>query len=336
MRLLSQSLLHVLGPALFFVTGAVTAQQEEVTYYHYDALGSPVVATDETGAVKWREAYAPYGGRLLEESREQDCSVNPCESTNSPWENRQFYTGKYDEADTGLTYFGARWYDPSLGRFLSVDPVEFQEGSVFSFNRYSYANNNPYLYVDPDGRFALFGFLVGAGLEAARQAITGELSLSWSSAGKISISGVSGTTGVGLGRGVANLTGNVLVRAGANASAGAVLGASVTAANNAVDGREMTAGVGIGAATGAIGGFGGSLIGDGLDASISLARSRALSKIPISTKNLYQHIDEATRPAHTSSAAPKAVGIGEAIGNAVSGAGGAAQAAACKSGVDSC
>ncbi|EAQ96130.1 RHS repeat-associated core domain-containing protein [Congregibacter litoralis] len=152
MRFIGQSLLHVLGSALLFVTGAVTAQQEEVTYYHYDALGSPVLATDETGAVKWREAYAPYGGRLLEESREQDCSVNPCESTNSPWENRQFYTGKYDEADTGLTYFGARWYDPSLGRFLSVDPVEFQESSVFSFNRYAYANGNPYKYVDPDGR----------------------------------------------------------------------------------------------------------------------------------------------------------------------------------------
>tara|TARA_A100001391_G_scaffold175884_1_gene138842 strand:- start:656 stop:1651 length:996 start_codon:yes stop_codon:yes gene_type:complete len=138
---------------LFALLGGhvVSAAQDEITYFHYDALGSPVLATDESGAVKWREQYAPYGARLLEESRELDCSVFPCEPTNSPWENRQFYTGKYDEADIGLTYFGARWYDPSLGRFLSVDPVDFTEDNIFSFNQYAYGNNNPYRYADPDG-----------------------------------------------------------------------------------------------------------------------------------------------------------------------------------------
>ena len=138
---------------LFFVlSGYSFAQQEEITYYHYDALGSPVLATDEAGNVRWREAYSPFGSRLVEESRELDCTVTPCEPTNSPWENRLFYTGKYDEPEIGLIYFGARWYDPSLGRFLSVDPIEFYEGNIFSFNRYAYANNNPYSYVDPDGR----------------------------------------------------------------------------------------------------------------------------------------------------------------------------------------
>jgi hypothetical protein len=39
-----------------------------------------------------------------------------------------------------------------LGRFLSVDPVQFREDNIFSFNRYAYANNNPYRYFDPDGR----------------------------------------------------------------------------------------------------------------------------------------------------------------------------------------
>ncbi|MEM6484643.1 MAG: RHS repeat-associated core domain-containing protein [Pseudomonadota bacterium] len=140
---------------LFLSAGFVVAQDEEITYYHWDALGSPVLATNESGAPKWREEYAPYGGRLLEQSRErEDCGSPPCEPTNSPWENRNFFTGKYDEADTGLTYFGARWYDPSLGRFLSVDPVEFSTDNVFSFNRYAYVNNNPYSYVDPDGRAA--------------------------------------------------------------------------------------------------------------------------------------------------------------------------------------
>jgi len=47
---------------------------------------------------------------------------------------------------------GARYYDPVVGRFISTDPVGFDEQNVHSFNRYAYANNNPYRYVDPDGR----------------------------------------------------------------------------------------------------------------------------------------------------------------------------------------
>ena len=46
---------------------------------------------------------------------------------------------------------GARYYDPVIGRFLSMDPVEFSEANPASFNRYAYANNNPYMYFDPDG-----------------------------------------------------------------------------------------------------------------------------------------------------------------------------------------
>jgi len=46
----------------------------------------------------------------------------------------------------------ARFYDPLVGRFLSTDPIHFQDDNPFTFNRYSYANNNPYKYVDPLGQ----------------------------------------------------------------------------------------------------------------------------------------------------------------------------------------
>lgn len=46
----------------------------------------------------------------------------------------------------------ARWYDPVVGRFMAIDPVGFEEANPQSFNRFTYANNNPYKYVDPDGR----------------------------------------------------------------------------------------------------------------------------------------------------------------------------------------
>jgi len=72
------------------------------------------------------------------------------------------YTGhKYDE-DLGLSYMQARYYDPVIGRFYSNDPLGFRD--VHSFNRYAYANNNPYKYVDPDGEAS---FLVSRPLKKA-------------------------------------------------------------------------------------------------------------------------------------------------------------------------
>ncbi|MCB0206886.1 MAG: RHS repeat-associated core domain-containing protein, partial [Anaerolineae bacterium] len=64
-----------------------------------------------------------------------------------------------------LSYFGARWYDPDVGRFLAVDPRDWTENSpMHSFNRYAYANNNPYRFVDPDGEFP-FVFLAFAAVD---------------------------------------------------------------------------------------------------------------------------------------------------------------------------
>jgi uncharacterized protein RhaS with RHS repeats len=60
---------------------------------------------------------------------------------------------------------GARYYDPVIGRFMGIDPKGFDEGNLHSFNRYTYANNNPYKFVDPDGRAAAaIVALLGVGL----------------------------------------------------------------------------------------------------------------------------------------------------------------------------
>ena len=66
----------------------------------------------------------------------------------------------------------ARYYDPVIGRFYSNDPVDFighmQRGNspAHGFGRYTYANNNPYKYVDPDGEFGLLGAAIGAAFGA--------------------------------------------------------------------------------------------------------------------------------------------------------------------------
>lgn len=108
------------------------------SYYHNDHLGSPVATTDERGDLLWRAHFRPYGER----------QENP---TDAAFGNIG-YTGHTQDADSGLVYMQARYYDPVIGRFMAVDPVGVNAGKPVSFNRYAYANNNPYLYVDPDGR----------------------------------------------------------------------------------------------------------------------------------------------------------------------------------------
>jgi len=81
-------------------------------------------------------------------------------------ENIHDYTGKELDEDTGLHYYGARYYNAKLGRFMSVDPVG---GDIFdpqSFNKYPYVLNNPFKYVDPDGRHPVLviGVLTGIAL----------------------------------------------------------------------------------------------------------------------------------------------------------------------------
>ena len=119
---------------VFFMVLSQT-HADEVTFYIPDAQGSPVAAMDETGAILWRKHYQPFGGEL------------DAQATN----NRIGYTGHVKD-DTGLNYMGARYYDPSIGRFLSMDPAAINPNDPRTFNRYSYANNSPYRFVDPDGR----------------------------------------------------------------------------------------------------------------------------------------------------------------------------------------
>jgi len=109
--------------------GATTA-----TYLHPDLLGSPRKATNAAGAIRWQEHFDPYGAKL------------------NGVAEKIGYTGHSHDPDSGYAYMQARFYDPLVGRFLSTDPIHFQDDNPFTFNRYAYANNNPYRFHDPDGR----------------------------------------------------------------------------------------------------------------------------------------------------------------------------------------
>jgi RHS repeat-associated protein len=86
------------------------------------------------------------------------------------------YVGKRYDASSGLVYFGKRCYDPSLGKWLTPDPL----GAVDHSNLYQYVLNNPFRYMDKDGRFVItiplvwgaitlaeFAFAVGAPIAVA-------------------------------------------------------------------------------------------------------------------------------------------------------------------------
>lgn len=67
------------------------------------------------------------------------------------------YTGHVNDPDTGLVYMQARYYDPSIGRFLSVDALKPKAGDITSFNRFIYVGNNPVARTDPTGNYLCSG-----------------------------------------------------------------------------------------------------------------------------------------------------------------------------------
>lgn len=145
---------------LCVVFGAVLGSANAaVTYVHTDHLGSVIAESNSAGQITKRFHYRPFGESI--EAQQDDIG----------------YAAHKFDTDLGLSYMEARYYDPVLGRFYGNDPIGFRD--VHSFNRYAYANNNPYLYKDPTGEFGVVGFLIGAGIEAAVQyATTGTIDVS--------------------------------------------------------------------------------------------------------------------------------------------------------------
>ena len=100
-------------------------------------LGSPVLAVNvANGVIVWEAEYGPFGERTVIVGEED-------------WMGVGFAGGVY-YADTGLVRFGARDYDPSVGRWMTKDPSQF-DGS--DDNLYEYASGDPVNAVDATGRF---------------------------------------------------------------------------------------------------------------------------------------------------------------------------------------
>ena len=121
--------------AFVLASSVAVCEAETVTYYYTNPQGTPLATADAAGNVLSTADYRPYGAQVL----------------GAP-EARPGYTGHVSDPDSGFVYMQARYYDAIAGRFLSADPATVDPGSLPSFSRYAYADLNPVINVDPNGR----------------------------------------------------------------------------------------------------------------------------------------------------------------------------------------
>jgi RHS repeat-associated protein len=128
----------------------VWSQAAKLEWLVTDQLGTPRIAADKTGTLAGvsRHDYLPFG---------EDLSVG--RSTVAGYSTadgvRQKFTDKERDNESGLDYFGARYYASMQGRFTSVDPVFVRLSRLNDpqrWNLYGHARENPIKYLDPDGR----------------------------------------------------------------------------------------------------------------------------------------------------------------------------------------
>ena len=118
-------------------------------YYHADHLGSASYLTNLDGEIAQHIEYVPFGEVFLEER-------------NNKWNSPYLFNGKELDEETGLVYYGARYYDARVSNWLSVDAplinghyLNFNhDGGVlnsFNLGPYTYCRLSPVVLIDPDG-----------------------------------------------------------------------------------------------------------------------------------------------------------------------------------------
>jgi RHS repeat-associated protein len=124
-------------------------------FFHPDHLGSSSYITDASGEVYQHLEYFAFGETFVEEHSNTD---------RTPY----LFNGKELDEETGLYYYGARFYDPRTSVWQSVDPLAEK---MPGWSPYNYTFNNPVVLTDPDGKFPIAPLLWWAGRRAAAGAI---------------------------------------------------------------------------------------------------------------------------------------------------------------------
>jgi len=107
-------------------------------YYHPDHLGSSSYITNLDGEVVQHIEYVPFGEVFVEER-------------NNIWNTPYLFNAKEFDEETGLYYYGARYYEPRVSLWISTDPMQEK---TLNITTYAYCINNPVAYIDHDGKFS--------------------------------------------------------------------------------------------------------------------------------------------------------------------------------------
>jgi len=125
----------------YYYAGAVRVAMRvggNTFYLLNDHLTSTAITTNSSGVRQTELRYFAYGGTRYDAGGQMTLYR---------------YTGQRIETGTGLYDYGARWYDPAIGRFLAADSIIPSVGASQSLNRYAYVNGNPLKYTDPSGHW---------------------------------------------------------------------------------------------------------------------------------------------------------------------------------------
>ncbi|MBI5825230.1 MAG: RHS repeat-associated core domain-containing protein [Chloroflexi bacterium] len=135
-----------------------TPEIMKVEYFLSDHLGSTSISTDTAGVKVSEMRYKPWG-EVRYAWTNAPANTSPAYAL-----TRYTFTGQYSHMDDpstpasegfGLMHYGARMYDPALGRFTSADTIV--PGGVQGYDRYAYVNNSPVNYTDPSGHEPKYG-----------------------------------------------------------------------------------------------------------------------------------------------------------------------------------
>jgi RHS repeat-associated protein len=127
---------YIHGPTGLIAKRTTIDQESNTYYYHKDHLGSTRSVTDSSKNIIAASTYHPFGETEVEEGSEN-----------------HLYTGKEKDI-SNLYYYGVRYYDPQIGRFITQDPLLGNLQEPNSMNRYIFCLNNPLKYVENIGLVA--------------------------------------------------------------------------------------------------------------------------------------------------------------------------------------
>ena len=130
------------GSSMIAVRTVIDGTQDTLNWLVGDHLGSTSLVTDSAGAVVNEVRYSAFGEmRYLDGETVTDL----------------LYTGQKLDSYINLYWYGSRWYDNELGRFIQPDSLVPNPGASWAYDRYSYVGNNPIRYNDPNGHYRISG-----------------------------------------------------------------------------------------------------------------------------------------------------------------------------------